>query len=52
MLPPPRKPIILAEIFMSGLLEPKFISQENQPEKQWVGGKALISTKLKTKTTD
>ncbi|QEI41557.1 Serine/threonine-protein kinase pkn1 [Dolichospermum sp. UHCC 0315A] len=33
MLPPPRKPIILAEIFMSGLLEPKLISQENQPEK-------------------
>ncbi len=26
--------------------------QENQPEKQWVGGKALISTKLKSKTTD
>jgi formylglycine-generating enzyme required for sulfatase activity len=33
MLPPPRKPIILAEIFMSGLLEPKLISKENQPEK-------------------
>jgi len=33
MLPPPRKPIILAEIFMSGLLEPKLISTDNQPEK-------------------
>ncbi|MDB9438369.1 formylglycine-generating enzyme family protein [Dolichospermum lemmermannii CS-548] len=33
MLPPPRKPIILAEIFMSGLLKPKLISQDNQPEK-------------------
>ncbi len=33
MLPLPRKPIILAEIFMSGLLEPKLISKDNQPEK-------------------
>ncbi|WP_236630533.1 formylglycine-generating enzyme family protein [Aphanizomenon flos-aquae] len=33
MLPSPRKPIILAEIFMSGLLELKLISKENQPEK-------------------
>ncbi|MFM6268841.1 MAG: formylglycine-generating enzyme family protein, partial [Dolichospermum sp.] len=33
MLPLPRKPIILAEIFMSGLLEPKLISKNNQPEK-------------------
>ncbi|MFM6610038.1 MAG: SAV_2336 N-terminal domain-related protein, partial [Dolichospermum sp.] len=33
MLPLPRKPIILAEIFMSGLLELKLISKENQPEK-------------------
>jgi formylglycine-generating enzyme required for sulfatase activity len=33
MLPLPRKPIILAEIFMSGLLELKLISKENEPEK-------------------
>ena len=33
MLPSPRKPIILAEIFMSGLLELKLVSEENQPEK-------------------
>ncbi|MFM6081497.1 MAG: SUMF1/EgtB/PvdO family nonheme iron enzyme, partial [Dolichospermum sp.] len=33
MLPLPRKPIILAEIFMSGLLELKLISKNNQPEK-------------------
>ncbi len=26
--------------------------QENQSEKQWIGGKALISTKLKSKITD
>ncbi|MFM6106650.1 MAG: SAV_2336 N-terminal domain-related protein, partial [Sphaerospermopsis kisseleviana] len=32
MLPQPRKPIILAEIFMSGLLELKLVSEENQPE--------------------
>jgi formylglycine-generating enzyme required for sulfatase activity len=32
MLPSPRKPIILAEIFMSGLLELKLVSEENQPE--------------------
>ncbi|MBD2143800.1 formylglycine-generating enzyme family protein [Sphaerospermopsis sp. FACHB-1194] len=32
MLPQPRKPIILAEIFMSGLLELRLVSEENQPE--------------------
>jgi formylglycine-generating enzyme required for sulfatase activity len=33
ILPRPRKPIILAEIFMSGLLKPNLISKENEPEK-------------------